>query len=75
MLACFYIRGEQVKPRRGMTCKARVARMSELILTCKGIKREATCGLAFDARQVMCLHNDEEPINDDVEADYRHPDD
>ena len=32
MLACFYIRGEPVMPRRGMTCKARAARMSKLIL-------------------------------------------
>ena len=36
MFACFYIRGEQVKHRRGMTCK--------------GIKREVTCELAFDTR-------------------------
>ena len=27
-------------------------------MTYKGIKREATCGLTFDTRRVMRLHND-----------------
>jgi len=31
---------------------------TRVAMTSKGIKQEATCGLAFDFHRVMCLHND-----------------